>query len=73
MTVLRSISSYVETGGVTTLYVHVYVKFVLIFFLSKQKCCLQTEKDSATFEEKNSAAAIKKTVLLLTNLNGNLL
>ena len=69
MTVLRSISSYVETGGVTTLY----VKFVLIFFLSKQKCCLQTEKDSATFEEKNSAAAIKKTVLLLTNLNGNLL
>ena len=68
MTVLRSISSYVETGGVTTLY----VKFVLIFFLSKQKCCLQTEKDSATFEEKSSAT-IKKTVLLLTNLNGNLL
>ena len=71
MTVLRSISSYVETGGVTTLYVH-FVKFVLIFFLSKQKCCLQTEKDSATFEEKNSAT-IKKIVLLLTNLNGNLL
>ena len=53
MTVLRSISSYVETGGVTTLC----VKFVLIFFLSKQKCCLQTEKDSAKFG--------KKTVLLL--------
>ena len=60
MTVLRSISSYVETGGVTTLC----VKFVLIFFLSKQKCCLQTEKDSATFEEKNIAPIKKNSVTI---------
>ena len=71
MTVLRSISSYVETGGVTTLY----VKFVLIFFSCQNKSVVyKLEKDSATFEEKKKTVLLlKKPVLLLTNLNENLL
>ena len=57
MTGLRSISSYVETGGVTTLY----VKFVLIFFLVKTKVLFTNWKRIVLLLKKKNSVAIKKT------------